>query len=207
MVRDVVNDDIREPAVPDAYVPLPFYLPSRVGLTVRTAGDPVTVVSALRRAIRALDGTVAITPPISLDRAVQQDFYAQPRFVLIVLGVFAVMGVLLVAVGIFGVLSYSVSQQTRDIAIRLAVGGGRGHVLSLVLMSGLRLVVIGCAIGALSSVATNRLLASQLWRTSPNDVATLAAVVAIIAIVGVVACLVPARRAMRIEPMAALRQE
>ena len=207
VVRDVANDDIREPAVPEAYVPLPFYLPSRVGLTVRTAGDPVTVVSALRRAIRAFDGTVAITPPISLDRAVQQDFYAQPRFVLIVLGVFAVMGVLLVAVGIFGVLSYSVSQQTRDIAIRLAVGGGRGHVLSLVLMSGLRLVVIGCAIGALSSVATNRLLASQLWRTSPNDAATLAAVVAIIAVVGVVACLVPARRAMRIEPMAALRQE
>ncbi len=207
VVRNVANDDIREPAVPEAYVPLPFYQPSRISLTVRTTGDAVTMATALRREIRALDGTVAITPPLSLDRAVQQDFYAQPRFVLIVLSVFAVMGLLLVAVGIFGVLSYSVSQQTRDIAIRLAIGGGRGHVLTLVMMSGLRLVVIGGAIGTLASVGTNRLLASQLWRTSPNDAATLTAVIGIIAVVGSVACLIPARRAMRIEPMRALRQE
>lgn len=207
VVRDVANDDIRDPAVPEAYVPLPFYLPPRLGILVRTASDAVTIATAVRREIRAIDGTVAMTPLTSLDRAVQLDFYAQPRFVLIVLGVFSVMGLLLVAVGIFGVLSYSVSQQTRDIAIRLAIGGGRGHVLTLVLMSGLRLVLIGGAIGALSSVATNRLLASQLWRTSPNDTATLIAVIGIIAAVGVVACLIPARRAMRIEPMTALRQE
>ena len=99
------------------------------------------------------------------------------------------------------------SQQTRDIAIRLAIGGGRGHVLALVMTTGLRLVVVGAAIGTLSSIGTNRLLASQLWHTSPNDAATLTAVIAIIAVVGAVACLIPARRAMRIEPMSALRQE
>jgi len=110
-------------------------------------------------------------------------------------------------VGIYGVLAYTVAQQTREIAIRLAVGGERGDILRLVLTRGLRLVVLGAVLGLLSSLGTNRLLESQLWRTSPHDPVALSTVLAVIAGVGLVACLVPALRAMRIEPMAALRQE
>jgi ABC-type antimicrobial peptide transport system permease subunit len=118
-----------------------------------------------------------------------------------------VTGLLLVAVGIYGVLAYTVAQQTREIAIRLAVGGERRDILRLVMRRGLSLVVVGAVLGVVSSVGTNRLLESQLWRTSPHDPGALAAMVALIAAVGFVACLVPALRAMRIEPMSALRQE
>ena len=114
-------------------------------------------------------------PPVALDTAVDEEFYSQPGFVLIVLGMFAVTGLLLVAVGIYGVLAYTVSQQTRDIAIRLAVGGERGDILRLVLTRGLRLVVLGAVLGLLSSLGTNRLLESQLWQTSPHDFGALAA--------------------------------
>jgi len=193
--------------MPEAVVPLSFYRPPRVGLTVRTTGDRLSIAGAVRREARAIDENIALTPPVALDSAVYEGFYAQPGFVLIVLGMFAVTGLLLVAVGIYGVLAYTVSQQTRDIAIRLAVGGEQGDILRMVLTRGLRLVGVGVALGLFSSLGTNRLLESQLWHTSPHDAVALSTVVALIVVVGVLACLLPALRAMRIEPMAALRQE
>jgi ABC-type antimicrobial peptide transport system permease subunit len=207
ILKDAINDNIREPVMPEAVVPLSFYRPPRVGLTVRTTGDPLSIAGAVRREARAIDENIALTPPVALDAAVYEGFYAQPGFVLIVLGMFAVTGLLLVAVGIYGVLAYTVSQQTRDIAIRLAVGGEQGDILRMVLTRGLRLVGVGVALGLLSSLGTNRLLESQLWHTSPHDAVALSTVVALIVVVGVLACLLPALRAMRIEPMAALRQE
>ena len=207
VLMDVINDDIREPVMPEADVPLSFNVPPRIGLTARTTGEPLSIAGAVRREARAIDENIALSPPVALDTAVYESFYAQPGFVLIVLGMFGVTGLLLVAVGIYGVLAYTVSQQTRDIAIRLAIGGEQRDILRLVVVAGLRLVAIGMAIGLLSSVATNRLLESQLWRTSPHDPAALSSVVALIVVVGVLACLLPALRAMRIEPMAALRQE
>ena len=104
-------------------------------------------------------------------------------------------------------LAYTVSQQTREIAIRMALGGQRGDVIRMVLRLGLTLVGVGLAIGAAASFATNRLLTTQLWQVSPHDPLTFAAGMAIVLMIGLVACLVPARRAVRVEPMAALRQE
>jgi putative ABC transport system permease protein len=207
VVQDVINDDIREPVMPEAYVPLSFYLARRTGLTVRTVGDPSAIAGALRREARAVDVNLALSPPVTLTRAIYEQFYAQPGFVLIVLGMFAVTGLLLIAVGIYGVLAYTVSQQTREIAIRLAIGGEQRDVLRLVMSHGLRQVGLGVAIGLMASFGTNRLLESQLWRTSPHDPAALTSVLAVIGVVSVAACLVPALRAMHIEPMAALRQE
>jgi len=123
------------------------------------------------------------------------------------LGIFAATGVLLVALGVYGVLAYTVSQQTREIAIRMALGGQRGDVIRMVLRLGLTLVGVGLAIGAAASFATNRLLTTQLWQVSPHDPLTFAAGSAIVLMIGLVACLLPARRAVRVEPMAALRQE
>jgi putative ABC transport system permease protein len=134
-------------------------------------------------------------------------FYARPRFSLLVLGIFACTGIVLVAFGVYGVLAYTVSQQTREIAIRMALGGERGHVVRMVLRLGLQLVGVGLIIGVAASLATNRLLVNQLWNTSPNDPLTFAAAIGSIVAMAALACWIPARRAVRVEPMVALRHE
>ena len=107
----------------------------------------------------------------------------------------------------YGVLAYTVSRQTQEIAVRMALGAGRGQVLGLVLRIGLKLVAAGVAVGLLASLATNRMIVNQLWNTSPYDPLTLAAAVVVLAVAGLAACYVPAWRAVRIEPNAALRLE
>jgi putative ABC transport system permease protein len=207
VIRDVANQGVREAAAPEVYVPYPFQGPSEQGIIVRSDSDPLRLVGTMRQTATAIDRQVALTDPATLDDLIRRFIYAQPRFVLIVLGMFAVTGLLLVALGIYGVLAYTVAQQTRAIAIRMAMGGQRRDVLRLVVSTGLRLVVVGLAIGLLASMGTNRLLESQLWQTSPHDMLTLAAVITTIVLVAVCACWVPARRATRIEPMEALRHE
>jgi len=208
VVQDVPNMNIREPAAPQVYVPLPFRGPSSVVYSMRTTGDPLAVLNAVRREIRALDRRVAIVEPLgTLEDRMQRLFYAQPRFSLIVLLMFAGTGLALVALGVYGVMAYTVSQQTREIAIRMAVGGEPRHVRRHVLRAGLRLLGAGIGVGLAVSVATNRLLVSQLWNVSPHDPITLIAAVTLILVIGAIACSVPARRAMRVEPIVALRHE
>jgi putative ABC transport system permease protein len=108
---------------------------------------------------------------------------------------------------VYGVLAYTVSQQTREIAIRMALGGQRGHVIQMVLRLGMQLVGAGLIIGFGASLATNRLLATQLRNTSPNDAMTFVAAITAIVAIGALACWIPARRAVRVEPIAALRHE
>jgi putative ABC transport system permease protein len=131
--------------------------------------------------------------------------YATPRFSLVLLGVFATVGLVLVAIGVYSVIAYTVSQQTHEIGIRMALGAAPAHVLRLVGFMGMRLVAIGAVIGLLGSFAATRLIAAELWGTSRHDPLTLAAVVMTIAIVGLAACYVPARRATRVDPLNALR--
>ena len=150
---------------------------------------------------------VALVEPIPLETLLDRVLLARPRFSLLVLGIFACAGVLLVALGVYGVLAYTVSQQTREIAIRLALGGDRGHVVRMVLRLGMQMVAVGLVIGVAVSFATNRLLRSELWGTTPTDPVTFAAAILVTLAIGAIACLVPARRAVRIEPMVALRHE
>jgi putative ABC transport system permease protein len=133
--------------------------------------------------------------------------YAQPRFLVIVLGAFAVTGLLLVAAGLYGLLAYLVSRRTAEIAVRMALGAGRSDILRGVLGSGARLLAVGTIVGAAASLGTNRLLTDWIWEQSPFDPVMMAVTVAVIACVGVAACLVPALRAARVEPMHALRHE
>jgi putative ABC transport system permease protein len=165
------------------------------------------VLDAVRRQIQAIDHEVALVEPASLDDLIQRAFYARPRFSLLVLGIFAGTGLVLVAFGIYGVLAYMVSQQTREIAIRMALGGERAHVLHMALRVGLQLVGLGLILGVAASLQTNRLLVSQLWNTSPHDSMTFVAVASLIVAISVFACWVPARRPNRVEPMVALRHE
>jgi ABC-type antimicrobial peptide transport system permease subunit len=129
------------------------------------------------------------------------------RFPLVVLAAFAITGLGLVALGVYGVIAYTVSQQTREFAIRLALGGERRHVAGQVFRTTCWLVGAGALIGLGACLAAGRVLASQLYETSPRDPVTLAAAVTVILVTGAVACTIPARRAMRVEPAVALRHD
>jgi predicted permease len=207
VVRDMANQGPREQAAPQLFVPYPFRGPGGLTLVVRTLDDPMRALNAIRREVTAVDPQIALIEPTPLEEWIQRVVFARPRFSVLVLGIFAATGVLLVALGVYGVLAYTVSQQRREIAIRMALGGQRGDVIQMVLRLGLQLVAAGLVIGAAASLATNRLLTTQLWRITPHDPLTFAAAMLLVLAVGAAACWVPARRAVRVEPMTALRQE
>lgn len=207
VVRDVANQGPREPPEPEVFIPYAFRGPANLTFVVRTSSDPSHLISTVRERIQSVDRQVAVLNPISFEENMQRGFFARPRFSLLILGIFACTGTLLVAFGIFGVLAYSVSQQTREIAIRIALGGDRSHVMAMVVRLGLRLVAVGLVLGLAASFATNRLIAAQLWNVSPHDPTTFAAAVSVIVGVALLACWIPARRALSVEPTVALRQE
>jgi len=207
IVRDVANSGPRGPTLPQVYLPFAFRGPSGLMFVLRTSTDPHRLVNVVRERIHATDRQVAILEPSTLEEGMKRAFYTRPRFSLLILGIFACAGILLVAFGVYGVLAYTVSEQTREIAIRMALGGERGHMIRMVVRAGLQLVGIGLLIGVGASVFTNRLLLSELWNTSPTDPAAFAGAASIIVAVGALACWIPARRAVRVEPASALRHE
>ncbi len=206
VVEDVKNAGLRDATEPQVYLPGA----ATVGfpaILVRTAADPLASLNAIRHEVRTVDRGVALRQPHTLEELLRLNAYAQPRFSLIVLGIFAATGTLLVAIGVFSVMAYTVSRQTREIAVRMALGARRAQVFGVVLRLGAQLLVAGVSIGILASFGTSRLISNQLWNTSPNDPLTIGAAVLVITLVALAACYLPARRAMRIDPMTALRQE
>jgi putative ABC transport system permease protein len=161
----------------------------------------------VKREIWATDRNVALTMTRPLDEFLTDFVYAQPRFVLLVLGVFAAVGLALVTVGVYSVIAYTVARQTREIGIRLALGASRGDVFAMVLRMGLWLISIGLAIGLGASFLVNRVLASELFGVTAHDPVTFVAVSAVVVLVGLGACWVPARRATAVDPVIALRFE
>jgi putative ABC transport system permease protein len=206
VVRDASNQGPRELPLPQVYVPYTFRARG-LTLVLRAPGEPARFASVVKREFQSIDSRVALIEPISLESLLDRVLLARPRFSLLVLGIFAVAGVVLVAMGVYGVLAYTVSQQTREIAIRLALGGDRGHVVRMVLRLGMQMVAIGLVIGVGASFATNRLIRSELWGTTPTDPMTFAIAILVTLAIGAIACLVPARRAVLVEPMVALRHE
>jgi len=150
---------------------------------------------------------VAIEQPRLLEEYVRRNLYSQPRFSLIVLLSFATIGLALVGVGVYGVMAYTVARQRQEIAVRMALGAGRGQVHTLVLRAGGRLLLAGIAAGLLLSAGASRLIAAQLLNMSPYDPVALSAAVTVIGGIGLLACYVPAARAVRVDPAAALRLE
>jgi putative ABC transport system permease protein len=165
------------------------------------------MLNGVRREIWTIDRNVALTLTGSLKDYLRQFSYAEPRFGLVVLGVFAGVGLVLVALGVYSVIAYTVSRQTHEIGIRMALGARRADVLRLVMRMGLRLIGLGLVAGMLVTLGVSRVLTSQLWGVSPQDPVTLSGVVAVVAIAGLSACYFPARRATRVDPMVALRHE
>jgi len=207
VVKDAKNQGLEEAPLPEAWVPYTVTGSGERGILVRTARDPLLMLNAVRREIWATDHNVALTLTGSLDGFISEFSYAGPRFALVMTGVFAVIGLILVTIGVYSVIAYTASRQTHEIGIRMALGAERADVLRLVLRMGIRLVVLGLAIGLLVSLGVSRVIASQLWGVSPYDPVTLASVAGVLLVTGLLACWVPARRATRVDPLVALRYE
>jgi predicted permease len=205
--KDAKNQDITNPVYPEILVPYTVTGDFERGIMARTAGNPMNLLHSVQREIWAVDRNVATTMTRPLDDFLTDFTFAQPRFVLMVLGVFAALGLLLVAAGVYSVIAYTVSRQTREIGIRMALGAGRGNVVRMVLRMGMWLIAVGLAIGIGGSLLLNRVLASELSGVSPRDPVTFAAVSVTIVLVGVAACWLPARRATKVDPVVALRFE
>jgi predicted permease len=189
---------------PDIYLPFADRN-SQYAFAVRTTVPPSSLVAPLRAIIREADPTIPIYQVATMDEMIGQQT-SSFRFVMWLMGVFAAVALTLSIIGIYGVMSYLVSQRTREIGIRLALGAGRSEVLRLVVGSGARLIGGGVAIGIVASLGLQRLLQSQLFGVSVADTDA-AIAVAILAFVALLACYVPAERATRVDPLNALRSE
>jgi putative ABC transport system permease protein len=207
VISDAKNRGIIEPPSPEAFIPYTVTGAFERGILVRTQGDPESLLAAVRREIWTVDRGVAITLTGTLNSYLRQFSYSEPRFSLVLLSVFASVGLILVAVGVYSVIAYTVARQTREIGIRMALGAGRRDVLRMVSIMGLRLIATGAAIGLLASFGATRLIAAQLTGVSPHDPLTLTGVVLLMTLVGIAACYFPAQRASRVDPLVALRTE
>jgi predicted permease len=209
VVGDVKQYSLDQPASPAIFTPFAQSNEAWrrwMGVVVRTTGLPARLIPALKSQVWSLDNQIPLNRIQSMDDLLQQSL-AERRFNMLLLGLFAVLALTLAAVGIYGVMSYGVSQRTHEIGIRMAVGAGRRDVLKLVMRQGARLAATGVAAGVLGALALTRLMRSLLFGVTPTDPATFAAVVLLIVAVVLLACFVPARRATKVDPMVALRYE
>jgi putative ABC transport system permease protein len=207
VVADTKNAGLEDAPKPEVYLPSTLAGAIQPGIMVSTIADPVAVLQQVRAEISAADPNVAVGEVGTIATRLADHYYARPRFLLATLCSFAMIALLLVAVGVFSVISYTVALQTHEIGIRMALGAQPAGVLTLVLRRGMSPILAGIAIGLFASYFLTRLLASQIWGVSPTDPPTFAAVGSLALVVGVLACLLPARRASRVDPIVALRYE
>jgi putative ABC transport system permease protein len=177
-----------------------------MSVVVRTGQDPRSLAAAVERQVHALDPSQQLAEVRTLDD-VLTGVLAEPRFNAALLGIFAQVAFLLAAVGIYGVISYDVSQRTHEIGIRAALGARPAALLKLILGQGARLAACGIAIGLAAAFALTRLMAGLLFEVGPNDALTFAAVPLLLGAVALLASYIPSRRAMALDPMAALRHD
>jgi predicted permease len=207
IVRDSKYRSLTEPPTPIVYVPLTQNHETGVSLYVRTSGgDPARLVPAIRRVVQALEPNLPVPDVRPLMDSIGGSLYLA-RMGALLLGVFGGLALVLSAIGVYGVMAFSVSRRTREIGVRMALGARREDVLRLVLADGLRLVAAGTALGLAAALAGTRGIESFLYGISSMDGITFASVPALLAVVAVIACLVPARRAARVDPLVALRSE
>jgi putative ABC transport system permease protein len=206
IVGDVKRDGLGAPSQPEMYVPFeqdPWWA---AYLAIRTKGDPAALTAAVRREVSALDPTLPVADIEPMTKIVSESVQ-QPRFRTRLLGLFGLTALLLAILGIYGVIAYDVGRRAREIGIRLALGARKEDIQRLVFGHGLALTGVGLAAGFAGAVTLTRFLSSLLFETRPLDVVTYAGVALLLLAASVFACWIPARRALRVDPIRALRDE
>ena len=211
VVADVKNAGLDQPIGTELYVPASQFSAGGIGLgnasiVLRTAGDPMTLASAARRQLHEIDSSL----PVNGVRSMEDVIYAaqsRPRFLTMLLTIFSSVALILAAVGIYGVISYSVARRTSEFGIRMAMGAQPVSVLFMVLRQGMTLGIAGVAAGILGALALTRLIRGLLFGVDATDPVTFAAMASGLLVVTLLACYIPARRATKVDPMVALRYE
>jgi predicted permease len=206
IVGDLRNSDLAEDPGNCVYIPHAQDSWNSMVFTIRTQGDPYPLLKSIRSEIWSQDPKLAISEIKTMDAIVDEEL-ARTKFSMFLLGVFAAIALLLAAIGIYGVMAYSVAQRTREIGIRMALGASRADVLRMVGNRGLMLAIVGVALGLGGALGLTRFMKSLLFGVSPADPETLTAVCALLIGVTMAACYIPARRATKVEPVEALRYE
>jgi len=206
VVADTKHAGLDSVAAPMIYWALKQFPSNLMTLVVRTKGDPMRLAPAIAREVHALDANQPFADPKPLDAYLSQSV-AQRRFSMTLLGVFSGLALVLAALGIYGVLAYSVAQRTREIGVRMALGARHSTVATMVVREALGVVGVGLLVGVAGAIALTRVLATLLYDISPTDPLTFAGVTLALGAVAVTASYFPARRAARVDPIVALRQE
>jgi putative ABC transport system permease protein len=217
LVEDMRQEEATDSLVPEIFFDYRQYLALHDGnanegaigflsFALRTTGDPSTLVPAVRHAIREIDPNIGIDAIAPMER-LEASSRARQRFYAVMLGVFAAVSALLAAIGVYGVLAYSVTQRTAEIGVRMALGAQAGQVLSLIMRRGLALTIVGVTSGLIVAASAARSIESMLFGITPFDPSAFGAVAIGFALVAAVASYVPARRATRVDPVVALREE
>jgi putative ABC transport system permease protein len=206
VIGDTKNDGLAEAPAPAVYLPYTLFAPPERDLAVRTAGDPLAIVNAVRLKARELDKDLALGKPNTLDEVMGEEAQ-QPRFNMALFSSFAALGLVLAAVGIYSVISYNVTQRVQEIGVRMALGAKRGDILRLILLMVARLAALGLGIGLLGSFLVERVVRFQIFAKTSFGVIPLVTIVLVLAGVCLLAAWLPALRAGNLDPVTALRHE
>jgi putative ABC transport system permease protein len=206
VVADTRSLDLQKAPVLMVYVPYWVRSREQVSLVARTAGDPRAEESALRAAVWSVDRSVPVSQMRTMTQVMDESVGGR-RFQMLLIAVFAATALLLASIGIYGVLAYSVARRTGEIGIRVALGARPADLCGMVLRQGLAPVVAGLLAGLAAALAVGRLLHALLFDVSAADPVTIVTVIVVLFAIAVLACIMPARRAMRVDPMTALRFE
>jgi putative ABC transport system permease protein len=206
VVGDVRTRALDEAAPPVVYVPHAQYPSDQMTVFVRTAGDPLALLPVVKSQLAIIDRDIALTRVRTGTELVAASI-AQPRFRMLLLGLFAAMALALAAVGLYGVMAFSVGQRRTELAMRMALGADASSLLFLVLRQGLTPVAIGLALGLLAAALLTRVMSGLVYQIDTFDPITFAAVAMLLAAVAAAACYLPARRAIALDPLRAIRQE
>jgi putative ABC transport system permease protein len=207
LVADAKNRGLQDPPDPEIWIPYTVTGSAFRGILVRTSQEPLSMLNLVRHEVWATDPNVALTLTGTLEGYISQFSYAGPRFGFMLMIIFGSISLILVTIGVYSVLSYTIARRTQDIGIRMALGAQGSNVVAMVIRMGLQLVAIGVGLGLLASAALGRVIATQLWGVSAYDPWTLTCVPVVFLITGFLACWIPARRAARVDPNIALRYE